>query len=114
MARTTTKLVLYLVAAHVLLGTTLVVIEAIHGINDQDASFAVALLFYYLNWPAYWLLGLKGGAPGILMVLLVGIVQWTGVAFVIAVVRHSLRSGWRAIAGQATRNVEPPDPAAGK
>jgi hypothetical protein len=46
------RFALFLVGAHVLLGLSLLVIEATHGINDQDASFAVALVFHYLNLPS--------------------------------------------------------------
>ncbi|MFA5189488.1 MAG: hypothetical protein WC740_02120 [Verrucomicrobiia bacterium] len=88
------KLAFLLVGAHLLLGATLLVIEATHGINDQDASFAVALLFHYLNLPSVWLLRFIGAAPGVIAVLLAGIVQWAALAAVVV-------GGYRAIAGRA-------------
>ena len=91
--KTILKLAGWLVGAHLLSGVVLLVIEATHGINDQDASFAAALLFHYLNFPSVWLLRWMGVAPGIIAVLLVGIVQWTALAAVIG-------GGYRAIAGR--------------
>jgi hypothetical protein len=91
--KTILKLAGWLVGAHLLLGGALLVIEATHGINDQDASFAVALLYHYLNFPSFWLLRGMGGPPGIASVLLVGIVQWITLAAV-------LGGGYRAITGR--------------
>ncbi|MBI5396266.1 MAG: hypothetical protein HZA91_13300 [Verrucomicrobia bacterium] len=89
------KLALALVGAHLLLGAILMVIKATHGINDQDASFAVALLFHYLNFPSVWgLRSVAGADPGIIAVLLAGIVQWAALAAVVV-------GGYRAIAGRA-------------
>jgi hypothetical protein len=92
--KTILKLAGWLVGAHLLLGGVLLVIEATHGINDQDASFAVVLLFHSLNFPSVWLLRWLGATPGIIAVLLVGIVQWTALAAVIG-------GGYRAIAGRS-------------
>jgi hypothetical protein len=91
--KTILKLAGWLAGAHLLLGGLLLVIEATHGINDQDASFALALLFHYLNFPSVWLLRWMGIAPGIMAVLLVGIVQWISLAAMIG-------GGYRAIAGR--------------
>lgn len=91
--KTILKLASLLVGAHLLLGGALLVIEATHGIDDQDASFAVAFLFHSLNFPSVWLLRGFGVAPGIMAVLLVGIVQWITLAAVIG-------GGYRAIAGR--------------
>ena len=107
MSRTMAKLALFLVGAHVFLGLSLMVIEATHGINDQDGSFAVALVFHYLNLPSVWLLRSLGGSPEIILVLLVGIVQWAGLAWLIAAVYHTARSGFRAVPDQPTRIAGP-------
>lgn len=104
--KTILKLAGWLVGAHLLLGGALLVMEATHGINDQDASFAVALLFHYLNFPSVWLLRWMGFAPGIVAVLLVGTLQWITLAAVIG-------GGYRAIAGRTNpaakkRVAQPP------
>ena len=80
----TWKLGCILVGAHLLLGLTLLSVEAVHGINDQDASFALALLFHGVNFPTVRVLQSMGDEPGIPAVLLAGIVQWTLLAAVIA------------------------------
>ena len=97
------RTIVVLVGVHLVLGLTLLTIEAIHGINDQDASFAVALLFHYLNLPSLWMLRSIGLSPGIGMVVVVGIAQWTSLALVIAIVFCSARSTFRAITGWATK-----------
>ena len=107
MAKTIAKLVLILVGLHVLLGLCLLVVEAIHGINDQDASFALALAFHYLNLPSVWLLRSISDPPAIILVLLVGVGQWAALASVIAVVFHTSRSTWRAIAGRMAGFARP-------
>jgi len=99
---------LVLVGGHLVLGVTLLAIEATHGINDQDASYAVALAFHYLNLPTVWLLSSgESIAPPITMVLAVGIAQWTGFALVIGTVLHITRAAFRAVTGRATTTAEP-------
>jgi hypothetical protein len=102
MTRAILKLALLLVGAHLVLGAILLVIEAVHGINDQDVSFAVAMLFYYVNLPAVWLLRSAGATPGVGVVLIAGIVQWTVLAIVLAVGYRALR----AIAGRTHKGAE--------
>lgn len=114
MSRTGLKLALLFVGGHVLLGLALLGIEATHGVNDQDASFAVALAFYYPNWPSVCVVKSMGSAAGIGVVLLLGIVQWVGVALVIAVVYHACRAIFRVLTGQGTRSAEAPAPADGE
>ena len=64
------------VLAHLLLGFLLLMINALHGINDQDVSFAIAMLFHYANYPTVWMLRLFGVNPSIGATLVAGIVQW--------------------------------------
>lgn len=107
MSRTIVRLVLVLVGVHLLLGLVLLVIQATHGINDQDASFAVAMVFYCLNLPTFWLLRHMGGRPGVAVVVVAGVVQWAGLALLIGVICHAVRSGIRAATGQVTSAREP-------
>jgi hypothetical protein len=112
MSTTIAKLGVLLIGAHTLLGLSLLAIEATHGVNDQDASFAVAIIFYYLNIPTVWLLRSTSDPPGIALVLVVGIVQWAGVAVLIAVVFHTSRSCLRAIARRRVNATNPSVPGA--
>lgn len=82
--RMAVRLAVIFVGAHLVLGAVLLCVEAAHGINDQDASFAMALLFHWLNAPTVWLLVALGVAPRIGLVVLVGAVQWALVACVVA------------------------------
>jgi hypothetical protein len=108
MMRTTLKLALFLVGGHLLLGLILLAIAATHGINDQDASFAVAMLFRCLNLPTVWALKSAGGTieGQIVLILLVGILQWVGLAFVVAAICHALKSVFRVVAGRTARTSE--------
>jgi hypothetical protein len=111
MKKTILRALLVLVGGHLLLGVALLAIEATHGINDENASFAVAIAFYYLNLPTIWLLRSANSAtPPIAVVLAMGIAQWTGVALVIGAVLHISRAVFRAITGRSTTIVEPTAP----
>ncbi len=90
------KAAIILVGAHLLLGAVLLVVAATHGINDQDASYALALLFHGLNYPTVLLLRLRGSDPGIAAVLLAGIVPW-------AILGAALSAAWRAVRHRAKR-----------
>jgi hypothetical protein len=113
MLRTAIKLALFLVGGHLLLGMILLVIAATHGINDQDASFAVAMLFRCLNLPTVWVLQSAGGTieSQIVLILLVGIVQWAALAFAIAAIYHAFKCGFRLIADQPSGTTKPNTPA---
>ena len=89
--KTARRLALLLVGAHVLLGLILIVTEASQGINDQRASFALALVVYYLNLPTVWLLHFLRLPTGVVPVVAAGILQWTILAFAIATVYCGLR-----------------------
>jgi hypothetical protein len=106
MRKTAVKLILFFVGAHLLLGSALLIIEATHGINDQDASFAVAVAFHCFSFPSVHLLTSISGEPGIVSILIVGVVQWTLIALLVAVIYHIFRSVFRAIAGKTTRTAE--------
>ena len=76
-------LILLPLAIHLLLGTVLLIIDAVHGVNDQDFSFAVALLFYYLNWPAAQGLHWMGVELTIMRLMLAGLPIWFGLGGVL-------------------------------
>ena len=101
MSRTTAKFALLFVSGHLLLGLILLGIEAGHGINDQDASFAVAILYHCLNLPTIAMLRSLHVSPGIPVVLLAGIAQWAVVGVATAAIYRSLAAGFRTV----TRSV---------
>ena len=86
---------LILVGGHLLLGLILIVTEAIHGVHDQDASFALALALYYANWPIVWLLTKLHVAIGAVSIVLAGIFQWTVVALILGLICHAVTSKCR-------------------
>ena len=94
------KLVFWFAGMHLLLGVILLVIEATHGINDQDASFAVAILFSGLNFPTIWALRSWSEAPSIGGVLMAGMVQWVALGVVVT-------ASYRAIARAMRPPVKP-------
>lgn len=91
MKRTTVKLALVLVGAHLLLGAIFLAIEATHGINDRDISFAIALLFYYLNFLPVLALRSMGINPASIVVLLAGIAQWVMLAILVSIGYHVMK-----------------------
>ncbi len=76
MMRTILKVALVLVGGHLLFGAVLLVVDAVHGINDQDFSFALSLLFYYANYPGVWLLNCMGVELSVVLLILAGLPQW--------------------------------------
>lgn len=110
MAKAAFKLALFFVGGHLLLSTVLLGVVATHGINDQDASFAFAMLYRCLNLPAVWALGAIGIGDTLekqmILIFLIGIVQWACVAFAIAAISQALRYGLRAVSGRAARTSD--------
>ena len=70
-------------AMHVLLGAVVLTVDAVHGINDQDVSYAIALLFYYFNWLAVQGLERLGIELTIVRMILAGLVPWIGTGILI-------------------------------
>ena len=101
------RTIVVLVGGHLVLGLALLSIEAIHGINDQDASFAVAMLFRYLNLPSIWLLESMGSEPRIAAVIAVGIAQWVGLGLAIGVLLRISSAAFRVVTGRTTKTTEP-------
>ena len=97
MSKIALKFILFFVGIHLLLGVTLIITEAIHGINDQDPSYALALFVYYANIPSVWLLNTLGVTIGSVSIVLTGCIQWTVVALIIAGVYYGVKSIFRAI-----------------
>lgn len=74
--RTILIVALVLVGAHLLFGALLLVVDAVHGINDQDFSYALLLLFYYLNYSAVYLLKHMGIEFSVAITILMALPQW--------------------------------------
>ena len=98
MLRTVVRWMLVLVGGHLLLGLILIITEAIHGVNDQDASFALALAVYYANWPSVWVLTRFAVPLGAVPIVLTGICQWVVVALALGSVHHLAMSRCRTAA----------------
>jgi len=86
MMRTILKVALVLVGGHLLFGFTLLVIDKVHGINDQDFSFALSLLYYYLNYSAVWLIRCIKAETSISLLILMAMPQWIFLSFIIGTV----------------------------
>ncbi len=76
MKRMALKVGLWLVVGHLLFGAAVLVVDAVHGVNDQDFSFVLSLLFYYLNYPGVLLLRAMGVELGVVPLILAGLGQW--------------------------------------
>lgn len=77
---------------HLVLGVGLLAVQAIHGINDRDASFALALLFHVVNYPTVWTLRLSGVDPTVPAVFAAGFVQWIALGAALGGARGFCRS----------------------
>ena len=86
------KVALVLVGGHLLFGAVLLVVDAIHGINDEDFSFALALLFYYLNFSGWWLLKCMGSELNVVLLILAGLPQWIVLSVIVGGVVSLFRS----------------------
>ena len=91
MRRPILMLTICFVGVHLLLGVLLLVINVLHGINDQDISFAIALLFHAANLPTIWVLRFLGVNPSIVVTLVAGVVQWGVIGAGVGAVVRSLR-----------------------
>ena len=91
MRRPILMLAICFVGVHLLLGVLLLVINVLHGINDQDISFAIAMLFHAANYPTVCVLRLFGVNSSIVVTLVAGVVQWGVIGAGVGVVVRSLR-----------------------
>ena len=72
MIKISLKLALFLVGVHLVIRLACITTEVIHGVNDQDASFALVMLVYCMNLPTVWLLNWLGAPLGSVPVVLAG------------------------------------------
>ncbi|MCK5615246.1 hypothetical protein KAR91_75985 [Candidatus Pacearchaeota archaeon] len=84
--RTLLKCVLFFVGGHLLYGGLLLVIDSVHRVNDQDFSFVVWLLFYYVNYLGVLLLGFIGAEFTFGALVLAGLPQWICLSVIVAIV----------------------------
>ena len=86
------KVALVLVGGHLLFGALLLVVDAAYGINDENFSFVLALLFYYLNFSGWWLLKYIGVELNVVLLILAGLPQWIVLSVVVGGVVTLFRS----------------------
>ena len=76
MMRTILIVALVLVGGHLLFAAVLLIIDTVHGVNDQDFSFVLWLLYYYLNYSAVWLLKCMEIELSFMSIVLMGLPLW--------------------------------------
>lgn len=96
MLRTGLRAAAILVGTYVGLWAMLWLVQATHGLSDQDPSFLLVLLVYALAWPSAQLLRLLGVGDNELLVFLIGCIQWLVVAFVLAGIYQHRPAGGKA------------------
>ncbi len=77
--RTILKVALVMVGGHLLFGAALLVI----GINDQNFSLVLNLLYYYINYPAVWLHNFITPTINLGLFILLGLPQWIILSFIV-------------------------------
>ena len=92
MLKTTMKYAVFLVGGHLLLGLSLAITEATHGINDQDPSFLLMMVVYQLNRPTTWFLSLVGLPMSTALLVLIGILQWSVLAVLLSALHQYIQT----------------------
>lgn len=80
-----------LFGVHTVLIVALAVIHYTRGVSDEDATFLLALLIWFLDRPAIWILG---SSPEPVGIFLAGTVQWLLIALPVAALLHGVAL-WR-------------------
>ena len=106
MLKTTLKFSLFFVGVPLILGVAFLITKATHDINDQDASFALALLVHYMHLPTIWVFEALGVSTGFnsVLIILEGIVQWAIIAVVLAAIYCGIRSVVSTDAGEDSQD----------
>ena len=92
MMRMILKVALVLVGVHLLFGAVLLVVDAVHGINDENFSFVLVLLFSYLNFSGWWLLKFMGAEFNIVLMIIAALPQWIALSVIVGGVVTLVRS----------------------
>lgn len=87
-----------LVGIHAVLLLALTLIHYTRGISDEDATFLLALLVWFIDRPALWVLG---PAPEPISIFLAGTVQWLLIALPVAALLHGIAHWRRRPAGES-------------
>ncbi len=80
-----------MVGIHAVLILLLALVHYTRGVSDEDATFLLALLIWFLDRPAIWVLGPSPEPVGI---FLAGTVQWLLIALPVAALLHGIAQ-WR-------------------
>ena len=80
-----------MVGIHAVLLFLLAVVHYTRGVSDEDATFLLALLVWFIDRPAIWTLG---PSPEPLSIFLAGSVQWLLIALPVAALQHGVAL-WR-------------------
>ncbi len=87
---------------HSVLLFLLALVHYTRGVSDEDATFLLALLVWFIDRPAIWTLGPSPEPVGI---FLAGTVQWLLIALPVAALLHGIAQ-WRgrAAAGESVED----------
>ena len=92
MMKTFFKAAVFIVGVNLMLVFALFLTEATHGINDQDASFLLAMIVYTLNKPAISAFQSLGVASEMWTLVVGGTIQWAAVSAFVALIIGAVRS----------------------
>ena len=74
--KTIFKAIVFFVSIHLFFALCLLILDDLHGINDQDFSFVPAILFYYANYTGWWLITKLGMEFSVALLTLTALPQW--------------------------------------
>jgi hypothetical protein len=80
-----------MVGIHAVLILLLALVHYTRGVSDEDATFLLALLVWFMDRPAIWVLG---SSPEPVSIFLAGTVQWLLIATPVAALLHGFAQ-WR-------------------
>lgn len=81
----------FTVGIHAVLLFLLALVHYTRGVSDEDATFLLALLVWFIDQPAIWVLG---SSPEPISIFLAGTVQWLLIALPVAALLNGI-ARWR-------------------
>ena len=92
-----------LVGTNLFFGLSLLIAEATHGLNDQDAGMLLVLIVHYMNLPAVSMVKSFDTSPAMYIIVLTGLFQWSLISLALSSLYHVLSpKGSPTPAGQNT------------
>lgn len=84
MTKIVRKLILWILGVHTMLWLIFYLVQSTVGIDDQSPTFLLAVIVYYVDVPARFVMGWCNISTNELSVFIFGTIQWAMIALVLA------------------------------